>query len=471
MKTLTRNSFLGAMMATALLMSVATMAQNKVTGARRPAGTTTTQTTKSSGTVSTATTAQPKSTTTATARPATTNSSRSQVANVNQSSTTGNKRSDTSTTNTTTGGRRPSTTGSGSSTSTGSVTRSNGAAHWPSSNSVTVPGTSSGTTKSGTTNVGTRSTRNTGTTVSSGSTSSSSNITGQSTKVNTTGGSGTVSGGRRPTSASTNTGTITNTGTTTTGNARPNEGKNIDSRLNNGGNNVDANAGNISANSGIKHGSGNTNIGSGRRPGVDNSNHNAASNMSHYELTNHRNYNTYNNNYKRNDWSRPLPPPTRQYRPAVRIINRPVMPSGFVIYNRAPRINTILGLSFGSYYNSSLNYLFTMGYDIDGYYNDVIYLRDVPMLRFTWADVMLSYDTYGRLYNAQFAHSTSYRDRSRFNRLYHDLYATYGTPVAAHITAYEASVTWFGGNAEGYVTLEFGTDTYGRYYTMVTVGY
>jgi hypothetical protein len=202
---------------------------------------------------------------------------------------------------------------------------------------------------------------------------------------------------------------------------------------------------------------------------VDNSNHNAAS--SHYELTNHRNYSTYNNNYRHNDWSRPLPPPVRQYRPAVRIITRPVMPSGFVIYNRAPRINTILGLSFGSYYNSSLNYLFTMGYDIDGYNRDVIYLRDVPMLRFTWADVMLSYDTYGRLYNAQFAHSTSYRDRSRFNRLYHDLYATYGTPVATHITAYEASVTWFGGNAEGYVTLEFGIDTYGRYFTMVTVGY
>ena len=458
MKTLTRNSFLGAMMATALLMSVATMAQNKVTGGRRPAGTTT-QTTNSASTVSqqtkaasttATTTATPKTRTTAVS----TNNSQSKVASTATATTT-QRRNDNTTTNTsgsgTVSGRRPAGSTSAATTS-GSVTRSTGATHWPSSNSVTVPSTSSSSSKTSTS-----------------ASSSRTNVGTSSSSTTNTSGSGNVSGGRRPTSASTNVGTITNKDN---GNTKTEGEKNtIDSRLNNGGNTGNsANAGNISANSGIiRSGSGNTNIGGGRRPGVDNSNHNAAS--SHYELTNHRNYNTYSNNYRHNDWSRPLPPPVRQYRPAVRIITRPVMPSGFVIYNRAPRINSILGLSFGSYYNSSLNYLFTMGYDIDGYNRDVIYLRDVPMLRFTWSDVMLSYDSYGRLYNAQFAHSTSYRDRSRFNRLYHDLYATYGTPVAAHITTYEASVTWFGGSAEGYVTLEFGTDTYGRYYTMVIVGY
>ena len=469
MKTLTRNSFLGAMMATALLMSVATMAQNKVTGGRRPAGTTT-QTTNSASTVSSqakatnsnvSTKATPSTRTTAVSS----NNSQSKVASTATVNTT-QRRNDntTSGSGTTTSGRRPTGSTSAASTS-GSVTRSTGATHWPSSNSVTVPSTSSSSSKTSGTAVSTRNT-------SSSSSSNRTNIGNSSSSSTTSSGSGTVSGGRRPTSASTNAGTISKDNGSTSTTVKPNESKNtIDSRLNNGGNNNDAaNAGNISANSGIiRSGSGNTNIGGGRRPGVDNSNHNAGS--SHYELTNHRNYSTYNNNYRNNDWSRPMAPPTRQYRPAVRIINRPVMPSGFVIYNRAPRINTILGLSFGSYYNASLNYLFTMGYDIDGYNRDVIYLRDVPMLRFTWADVMLSYDTYGRLYNAQFAHSTSYRDRSRFNRLYHDLYATYGTPVASHITAYEASVTWFGGSAEGYVTLEFGTDTYGRYYTMVIVGY
>lgn len=460
MKTLIRNSFLGAMMATALMMSVATMAQNKVTGGRRPAGTTT-QTTNSASTVSSqakatnsnvSTKATPSTRTTAVSS----NNSQSKVANT---ATTTQRRNDNNTTTTTASGsgtasgRRPAGSTSAATTS-GSVTRSNGATHWPSSNSVTVPSTSSSTSKTTSSSSGTRT-----------------NVGTSSSNVSTKSGSGTVSGGRRPTSESTVAGNISKDNSANKSSTRTNESVGIDSRLNNGGNNKDAaNAGNISANSGIiRSGSGNTNIGGGRRPGVDNSNHNAAS--SHYELTNHRNYSTYNDNYRHNDWSRPLPPPARQYRPAVRIINRPVMPSGFVIYNRAPRINSILGLSFGSYYNSSLNYLFTMGYDIDGYNRDVIYLRDVPMLRFTWADVMLSYDSYGRLYNAQFAHSTSYRDRSRFNRLYHDLYATYGTPVAAHITAYEASVTWFGGSAEGYVTLEFGTDTYGRYYTMVTVGY
>lgn len=462
MKTFTRNSFLGAMMATALLMSVATMAQNKVTGGRRPAGTTT-QTTNSASTVSSqakatnsnvTTKATPSTRTTAVSS----NSSQSKVSNTATTTTSRNDNKTTSSTSSGSGtasGRRPAGTTSAASTS-GSVTRSSGATHWPSSNSVTVPSTSSSST-----NRATSSTSGNRTNI---GTSSSTVSSGSSTKS----GSGTVSGGRRPTSTSTVAGNISKNNSAISSSARPNEGVGIDSRLNNNTGNNTANAGNISANSGIIRG-GSTNIGGGRRPGVDNSNHNAAS--SHYELTNHRNYSTYNNNYRHNDWSRPLPPPARQYRPAVRIITRPVMPTGFVIYNRAPRINTILGLSFGSYYNSSLNYLFTMGYDIDGYNRDVIYLRDVPMLRFTWADVMLSYDTYGRLYNAQFAHSTSYRDRSRFNRLYHDLYATYGTPVATHITAYEASVTWFGGNAEGYVTLEFGTDTYGRYFTMVTVGY
>ena len=459
MKTLIRNSFLGAMMATALMMSVATMAQNKVTGGRRPAGTTT-QTTNSASTVSsqakaTNSNVSTKATQSTRTTAVSSNNSQSKVANT---ATTTQRRNDNNTTSTTASGsgtasgRRPASSTSAATTS-GSVTRSNGATHWPSSNSVTVPSTSSSTSKTTSSTSGTRT-----------------NVGTSSSNVSTKSGSGTVSGGRRPTSESTVAGNISKDNSANKNNTRTNEGVGLDSRLNNNGGNDKANAGNISANSGIIHsGSGNTNIGGGRRPGVDNSNHNAAS--SHYELTNHRNYSTYNNNYRHNDWSRPLPPPVRQYRPAVRIITRPVMPTGFVIYNRAPRINTILGLSFGSYYNSSLNYLFTMGYDIDGYNRDVIYLRDVPMLRFTWADVMLSYDTYGRLYNAQFAHSTSYRDRSRFNRLYHDLYATYGTPVAAHITAYEASVTWFGGNAEGYVTLEFGTDTYGRYYTMVTVGY
>lgn len=174
----------------------------------------------------------------------------------------------------------------------------------------------------------------------------------------------------------------------------------------------------------------------------------------------------FRDNHRHNNWSRPLPPPVRPYRPAPLHYYRPVIPAHYRPYAGAPVIDRILGISFGSLFNVSLNYLYTNNYYIDGYDSDIIYLRDVRMLNLLWPDVMLCYDSYGRLANAQFVISTGYADRSRYNRLYHDLSAVYGPPISVDA----AGATWFGGNTTGYVTLSAAM-TGARFYTTLSVGY
>lgn len=174
---------------------------------------------------------------------------------------------------------------------------------------------------------------------------------------------------------------------------------------------------------------------------------------------------SYRDNYMRHDWSRPLPPPVRTYRPAPIIYHRPVVPVGWRPYRNAPYIDRILGITFGTLFNASLDYLYYNNYFIDGYDNGVIYLRNVNMLNIIWPDVMLCYDDYGRLINSQFTYSTYYNDMSRFNRIYNDLCRVYGPPIES----FSDRATWFGGSSTGYVTLSF---HYGnaRYYTTMIVG-
>lgn len=142
-----------------------------------------------------------------------------------------------------------------------------------------------------------------------------------------------------------------------------------------------------------------------------------------------------------------------------------MIPAHWRPYYGAPVIDRILGITFGTMFNASLSYLYTNGYNIDGYDNGVVYLRNVHMMSLTWPDVMLCYDNYGRLINAQFIHSSYYNDRSRYNRLYHDLCAAYGPPIEID----GGGITWFGGNRVGYVTLSMSC-TGNRYYTNLYIG-
>jgi hypothetical protein len=176
----------------------------------------------------------------------------------------------------------------------------------------------------------------------------------------------------------------------------------------------------------------------------------------------------YRWNYRHNNWSRPLPPPMRAYRPRPLRWYRPPVPVHYRPYYGAPVIDRILGITFGTLFEASLNHLYYSGYTIDGYEGNIIYLRDVSMLNLLWPDVMLSYDA-GRLVNAQFVYSTAYRDMIRYNATYDNLCRVYGSPISIHDSAYDTAVTWYGGNSVGYVTLTLGNAS-GRWYTTLSVG-
>ena len=195
----------------------------------------------------------------------------------------------------------------------------------------------------------------------------------------------------------------------------------------------------------------------GRRPGYHNPHHN---NPRGYDNQFNRRYHDY---YRHNSWSwsHPCRPPYRPWRPTPWVVHRPVVPAGWVWYSSAPRIYRVLGIQFGTVFSVSINHLFTYGYNIDGYYDNVIYLRDVPML---------NYAPGGGLASAMFSNSFAFRDLAMYNRLYNTLCGTYGSPVDARTTPYEGTVSWWGGEGQGYVTLTYYTDQNGRFYTNLTIG-
>ena len=204
----------------------------------------------------------------------------------------------------------------------------------------------------------------------------------------------------------------------------------------------------------------------GHRPGYHHPQHN---NPRGYDNQFNRRYHDY---YRHNSWSwsHPCRPPYRPWRPTPWVVHRPVVPAGWVWYSSAPRIYRVLGIQFGTVFSVSINHLFTYGYNIDGYYDNVIYLRDVPMLNYSWPNVMLNYAPGGGLASAMFSNSFAFRDLAMYNRLYNTLCGTYGSPVDARTTPYEGTVSWWGGEGQGYVTLTYYTDQNGRFYTNLTIG-
>ena len=167
-------------------------------------------------------------------------------------------------------------------------------------------------------------------------------------------------------------------------------------------------------------------------------------------------------------WNRPIMPPARPYRHSIWYY-RPTIPYGFRPYRNAPIVDGILGLFFGTLYDASLDYLYYNGFNIDGYYDNIVYVRDVPLFDYDWPDVMLRYDDYNQLNYAQFAIVHSYNDRARYNRLYRRLCASYGNPVS-YLRGSYPQVTWVGGDGRGYITLSLNHEA-GRYYTALSFGY
>ena len=248
-----------------------------------------------------------------------------------------------------------------------------------------------------------------------------------------------------------------------TGSSIDNKSTRPTSKPGNGGN-VDKGRGGKPGNGGGKPGDGGNGRPNSNRP---NGNH-GYNHDNHFDYSNHHYRHDFHNNYINHywSWSRPLPPPVRRYRPAPIAWYRPVIPVGWYPYASAPIIDRILGITFGTLFDSSLDYLYYNGYEIDGYADHVIYLRNVPLLNLAWEDVMLCYDDYDRLVNAQFIYQTALNDHKRYNRVYNSLCRIYGQPIDSG----NNGLSWYGGNSTGWVTLST-FENMGRYYTTLCIGY
>lgn len=169
--------------------------------------------------------------------------------------------------------------------------------------------------------------------------------------------------------------------------------------------------------------------------------------------------------YNRWSWLYPIAPPYRQWRPRIVWYYRPIIPTGYRYYASAPIISGVLGIEFGTYLDATLNYLYYNGYEIDGYQDNVVYLRDVNMMGYSWPDVMLQYDSNGGMCYAEFVTSASYQDDYRFRSLYNSLCNTFGTPINNGRGYY----SWYGNNGSGFVNLNNVYEN-GRYFTVLTFG-
>ncbi|GFI52713.1 hypothetical protein [Duncaniella muris] len=217
----------------------------------------------------------------------------------------------------------------------------------------------------------------------------------------------------------------------------------------------------------------------GHRPGIGNGNNNRPGNNGHRPgIGNGNNHRPGNNGHRPGIGHHPAPrpphvaPPHRPYRPVMaRPHHRPMPPRGWRPAGRIPVIRGILGLTFGSAINISLDYLLSSGYNVDGYTNDIVYLRNVSAMNYVWTDGALYYGTHG-LDASSFYYSTPRYDLARYNNVYNSLVATYGMPVSVSNTPGSIGATWFGGN-NGYITLSFGSNTMNgrlRYLTTLTYG-
>ncbi|WP_290460244.1 hypothetical protein [Duncaniella muris] len=217
----------------------------------------------------------------------------------------------------------------------------------------------------------------------------------------------------------------------------------------------------------------------GHRPGIGNGNNHRPGNNGHRPgVGNGNNHRPGNNGHRPGIGHHPAPrpphvaPPHRPYRPVMaRPHHRPMPPRGWRPAGRIPVIRGILGLTFGSAINISLDYLLSSGYNVDGYTNDIVYLRNVSAMNYVWTDGALYYGTHG-LDASSFYYSTPRYDLARYNNVYNSLVATYGMPVSVSNTPGSIGATWFGGN-NGYITLSFGSNTMNgrlRYLTTLTYG-
>lgn len=122
---------------------------------------------------------------------------------------------------------------------------------------------------------------------------------------------------------------------------------------------------------------------------------------------------------------------------------------------RYPVFNTILGVTFGTGINVSVNFLANAGYNVLGYGDGLVYLSNVNMLNMLWPNVTLFYPDGGGLYGSQFVYSTPYADMNRYYSAYNNLCAQYGNPYSSQqLSGGGVEVNWFGNNGN-FVSLRY----------------
>lgn len=230
------------------------------------------------------------------------------------------------------------------------------------------------------------------------------------------------------------------------------------------------------------HRPGNNGGNNGHRPGGNNNGHRPGNNGHNPGRPGHGGYNPGRphrpgGDYRPNRPHRPhrptvIVPPHRPHRPPMRPWSRPVPPPSWRPRPAAPVIASILGITFGTAINMSLDYLINRGYTIDGHGNDAVYLRDVNEMSYYWPDATLYYGA-GGLARSEFLYSTSFPDPMRYNSLYTRFNRTYGPPINIVRTGGVLSATWFAPN-RGYVTIDYRSQySLGgelRYFTTLTFG-
>lgn len=171
----------------------------------------------------------------------------------------------------------------------------------------------------------------------------------------------------------------------------------------------------------------------------------------------------------------PAPPPYRPHRPCWKPVPRPHRPPTFVPYHSAPVLNTFIGLSFGLSFSNSINLLWSNGYDIDGYGETEIYLRNVREMSYKWEDAIAYYDRMGQLTSISFSDSSIRFNLSRYNKLQRKLSKMYGPPASSYQVGNMLQVVWFDRFGDHFITLSyeqqpsFAGQT--RYYTTLSYGY
>jgi hypothetical protein len=85
-------------------------------------------------------------------------------------------------------------------------------------------------------------------------------------------------------------------------------------------------------------------------------------------------------------------------------------------------------------------------------------MQNVRQFGVTWQNAGLYYDNSG-LYASQFEYSTPRNGLSIFNIAYSNISNVYGAPFESNVGAVSASATWWGGDSQGYITLNYATST------------